>query len=256
LAPKPFTLAKPFARRNVSAAAGKQPSWKLDTPNRLWELDEIWYPGGNPPEYLDGSLPGDRGFDPLRLFSTPELRPWLVEGELYNGRVAMMAAAGILFTEAVGLGPWWTAPARGVYPLPFATGVVVSHAIMAVFEYKRITNFQKYGETGFLNSVPFDPLNLRSDKTRQNEVRNGRLAMLANLGFWSQAANTGKGPLENLRDHIADPTHNNIYTSKVGLEATLAAIFIGIVPIVIEVRKDLTPKDRLDDEGIRPFPFL
>ena len=36
-----------------------------------------------------------RGFDPLRLFQNPSVRPWLVEGELYNGRVAMLAAAGI-----------------------------------------------------------------------------------------------------------------------------------------------------------------
>ena len=28
---------------------------------------------------------GDRGFDPLRLAANPTTRPWLVEGELYNG---------------------------------------------------------------------------------------------------------------------------------------------------------------------------
>ncbi len=38
-----------------------------------------------------------RGFDPLRLFQNPSVRPWLVEGELYNGRIAMLAAAGGAF---------------------------------------------------------------------------------------------------------------------------------------------------------------
>ena len=59
-----------------------------------------------------------RGFDPLRLFQNPATRAWLVEGELYNGRVAKLAAAGILMVEAVGQGPWWSAPFRVRPPPP------------------------------------------------------------------------------------------------------------------------------------------
>ena len=41
------------------------------------------------------------------------------------------------------------------------------------------------------------------------QVRNGRLAMIANLGFWVQAAVTKKSLVQNIDDHIADPGHNN-----------------------------------------------
>jgi hypothetical protein len=41
------------------------------------------------------------------------------------------------------------------------------------------------------------------------QVRNGRTAMLAFLGFASQAVVTGKGPIQNLTDHLSDPTLNN-----------------------------------------------
>lgn len=36
------SAARP-AIRSVVVAADRKPSWKLDTPSRLWELDEVWY---------------------------------------------------------------------------------------------------------------------------------------------------------------------------------------------------------------------
>lgn len=46
----------PCSRRNVAVCAEHKPSWLLEKPNRLWELDTTWYPGAEPPSYLDGSL--------------------------------------------------------------------------------------------------------------------------------------------------------------------------------------------------------
>ncbi|BDA49427.1 Chlorophyll a-b binding protein 8, chloroplastic [Coccomyxa sp. Obi] len=202
-------------------------SLKLDKPERLWETGSLtWFHGAEPPAYLDGSLPGDRGFDPLRLglvqpgFIAEKNRglEWLLEGELYNGRLAMLAVPGILSVEALGKGPWWEAPFKVDYapllpegPLKFFAVVAVGHALWGYLEYKRVQNFTSKGQTG-LFTAPFDPLGLRNDYRRQSEVRNARLAMLANLGFWSQASVTGKGPLQNLSDHLADPVHNNILT--------------------------------------------
>ena len=55
---------------------------------------------------------GVYGFDPLRLGTNKENLKWFREAELTNGRWAMAAVAGILFTDLVGLPKFWEAGAQ------------------------------------------------------------------------------------------------------------------------------------------------
>ena len=50
------------------------------------------------PANLDGSLPGDAGFDPLGFSEVFDLRV-LREAELKHGRIAMLAALGYIVQE-------------------------------------------------------------------------------------------------------------------------------------------------------------
>merc|ERR1712093_181371 len=168
-----------------------------------------------------------------------------------NGRWAMAAVAGILFTDALGLGNWWEAGAK-TYPLDFNTLVAIEVIVMTIFEAKRFANIVKTGESGLLGFVPFDPLNMRSEEMRLKEIKNARLGMVAFVGFCSQAAVQGLGPIECLRKHIENPQNNNIFTSSVGLEATVAVVVLSITPMLIEAQKSLS-----DNEGemFRPIPW-
>ncbi|CAM6039000.1 unnamed protein product [Sphagnum compactum] len=205
--------------------------------------------------YLDGSLAGDYGFDPLGLMD-PEgaggfIDPnWLVYAEIINGRFAMLGAAGAIAPEILGRAglipqetalPWFQTgviPPVGTYGYwadPY-TLFVLEIALMGFAEHRRAQDYYKPGSMGkqyFLGFEKFlggsgDPaypggpvFNFlgfgKNEKELKDlkikEVKNGRLAMLAILGYFIQAIFTGVGPFQNLLDHLADPVHNNVLTN-------------------------------------------
>ncbi|GFR49382.1 hypothetical protein Agub_g11433, partial [Astrephomene gubernaculifera] len=197
-----------------------------------------WMPGATLPGYLDGTLPGDYGFDPLRLGADAGKLKWYAQAELMNARFAMLAVAGILFPElAANLGISW--PGAGVawydagkfeYFAPASTLFIVQ---MLLFGWVEVRRYRDYLKPGSVNQDPVFPGNklpdgnepgypggfhdpfgwskgdMKSLKTK--EIKNGRLAMLAFAGFAAQAYTTGTTPLKNLAAHLADPWATTVW---------------------------------------------
>lgn len=200
----------------------------------------LYYPGVPAPDYLDGSLAADYGFDPLRLGSVPSNLKWYVQAELVHCRWAMLGAAGIMIPDALRLAgaldiPRWDVAGVAEYPIGLDIQLIVLLFAMGWAEGKRWADinapgsanqdpiFSNFSVKGTDVGYPgFDPLGMGFGEAsavkaiRAKEIANGRLAMIANLGFWVQAAYTDKSPIENLLTHLADPAHNNFAESFFG----------------------------------------
>lgn len=185
-----------------------------------------WLPGQPRPSYLDGSQPGDYGFDPLKLGEVPGNLERHREAELIHCRWAMLAVPGVLIPEALGYGNWVEAQGfaaqggQATYlgadvPWGNLPAILVINALLVAFvEAKRNENTN--AETRKYPGGAFDPLGFAKDPSKLDELKtkelnNGRLALTAFLGFSIQAAvYPGTGPLDNLFAHLADPLHVNI----------------------------------------------
>lgn len=186
-----------------------------------------WLPGQPRPAHLDGSSPGDFGFDPLGLAVVPENFERFKESELIHCRWAMLAVPGVLIPEFLGLGNWveaqqWAATPGGQatylgQPVPWGTlPIILAVEAFTIAFAEAQRNDEKDLEKRKYPGGPFDPLGFSKnpkqfEEYKVKEVKNGRLAILAFVGFAVQAAAyPGTGPLQNLAAHISDPLHNNI----------------------------------------------
>mmetsp|Transcript_8361 Transcript_8361/g.22619 ORF Transcript_8361/g.22619 Transcript_8361/m.22619 type:complete len:253 (-) Transcript_8361:56-814(-) len=201
-----------------------------------------WYPGTETPAHLaSSSLPGNFGFDPLGLGKDADKLKWYAQAELQHARWAMLGVAGCLGAELFSGANWFEAGSQPTFADPKVL-YGIQFFLMGWAEARRLQDYEKPGSANqdpifSNNTLPagntpgypggiFDPASFAKgnvEELKLKEIKNGRLAMVAFLGFVAQHAAVGGTPLENLSKHLSDPWLNNAITNGVSVPLAKAA---------------------------------
>ena len=201
------------------------------------------------PATLDGSLPGDVGFDPVGFSTTPMASffdsktgasdsmndvEWLREAELTHGRIAQLAVVGFIYPSVFGTFPGneWTGVDAYSYKNPIeelahVPGEAVAQLVLvfSLIEFRRVSLIREQGpdrlpgdlQLGQGPGERINPFNLdytpeQFYEKQVQEIKHCRLAMLGAFGLFCQAANSGLDIGSQIGGAVAIPE----YRAKAG----------------------------------------
>lgn len=186
------------------------------------------------PENLDGTLPGDAGFDPAGFSNNPPKTwfyggegnslKWYQEAELVHGRVAQLAVLGTLvqgfgvhlpgnpaygvaddaFAAVNPLEALTKVPEGGLWQIALVIFGIELARIKRVIKGDKAPGDLGLGQTGF-NPFNFNYTPEEYFEKQVQEIKHGRLAMFGALGMLLQEKISGQGVVQQLSEAFTFP---------------------------------------------------